>query len=186
MNQLVEAILRFLRNFKLWVIVSPWEQAVRVRLGKTVHVLETGPHLRLPLIDVIYVQSTRLRFTTLDRQTITTKDRIVVTVAGSVGYEIVNLERLYRTVHHAEDTIRQIARGAVAEFLGQQDAAGLTVEKLSEKISESCDLSMYGLKTVQVIITDFATVRTYRLIGDYAAGYQNGSALSTESQEKST
>lgn len=184
MSELVQAILRFLRNFKLWVMVSPWEQAIRVRMGKRVFLLGAGPHLRLPLIDVIYVQTTRLRFTQTDRQTVTTRNGVTVSFACSIGYEIRDLEKLYRTLHHAEDTIRQIVRGAAAGFIMQQyRISEVKSYAIEEAILGECELDNFGLKTIQVLLTDFAIARTYRLIGDYAGAYAHGSALDTESKE---
>ena len=46
------------------------------------------------------------------------------------------------------------------------------------------DLSKYGLRTMGVMITDFAIARTYRLIGDYTGTYQSGSVLDTESKDQ--
>jgi hypothetical protein len=182
MNQLVEAILRFLRNFKLWVVVSPWEQAVRVRLGKQVSVLDAGIHLRLPLADVVYVQSTRLRFTQTDRQTVTAKDGKTVSVVASIGYEIMDLEKLYRTVHHAEDTIRQMVRGSIAVYLSERYSAQVTAGDIARELSAMCDLSAFGLVTSEVIVTDLVIARTYRLIGDFGS-YQSGTSLNTERPE---
>jgi hypothetical protein len=183
MSELVQAILRFLRSFKIWVIVSPWEQAVRVRGGKKVEVLTAGPHFKLPVIDVVYVQSTRLRFTSCDRQTVTTRDGKTVTFASALGYEITNLEKLYRTAHHAEDTIRQMVRGAIAVYLAKHSGA-LELLDIRKGARDMIDLSGYGLLVIDLVITDLAMVRTYRLIGDYAAAYQSGSALDTESKDQ--
>lgn len=61
MNELFGAIFRFFRQFQIWVVVAPWEQAVRVRLGKHLSVLNAGVHLKLPFADLVYLQSVRLR-----------------------------------------------------------------------------------------------------------------------------
>jgi hypothetical protein len=184
MSELVQAILRFLRSLKIWVIVSPWEQAVRVRRGKLVTVLNAGLHVKIPILDVVYVQSTRLRFTSCDRQTLTTLDGKTVTCAAAIGYEIADLEKLYRTAHHAEDTIRQMTRGAIATYLSRTNAAQLELACCSMGVRGLIDLTLFGLTVKEIVVTDLAIVRTYRLIGDYGGAYVTGQPLDTESKDQ--
>lgn len=57
-GQLIEFIQRM---FVWWVIVQPWEKGIHVRMGKRVKVLNEGIHLRIPFIDQVNIQTTRLR-----------------------------------------------------------------------------------------------------------------------------
>ena len=42
MNQILDLIREFFRLFQWWVIIAPWEQAVRVRAGKHLTLLQPG------------------------------------------------------------------------------------------------------------------------------------------------
>jgi hypothetical protein len=180
MQGLVELLSRFFRSFRLWVTVAPWEQAIRVRLGKHVHLLQPGIHLRIPFVDAVHVQSVRLRVSPIGRQTLTMSDgRTTVTLSGSLGYAVHNIEHLYRRMHHAEDTIQQIARGAIAQYVATSSPICCTPHLIEKHVGQTLDLSEYGLEDEQLHITDFAIVRTYRLIGDVQYGI-HGSSLSTE------
>lgn len=185
MNQLVELVRQFFRLFKLWVIVSPWEQALRVRLGKHVSLLDAGIHLRIPVIDLVFLQSTRMRLIGTDRQTVGTADHKTASFAAALGYEICDLELLYRTLHHAEDTLRNLIRSSVARDISTHKADELDPVSLADRVSKSLDLEEYGLSGGRVFITDLLVAKTYRLVGDYSANYQSGTSLNTEAMAAS-
>src|SRR5688572_3368284 len=100
-----------------WVVLAPWEAGIRIRLGRTVAVLQPGFNWKIPGVDRIYVQTTRLRISGLPTQTLTTADKRTLVIGGNVAYAIADIRRLYDTVHHAEDTIRCLASEAVAEVI---------------------------------------------------------------------
>jgi regulator of protease activity HflC (stomatin/prohibitin superfamily) len=181
MDQIVSLIRQFIDLFRFWIIVSPWEQAVRVRLGKHVKVLHSGIHFRLSILDSVFLQSTRQRVCTTDRQTLTTSDAKTVTITASVGYSIENIYTLYNTLHHADDTIRNIVRSRIASTISRTRSDELScLEALSRNISKDVSLAQFGLSEVVVYVIEIALVKTYRLIGDYAQSYVNGTSLSTE------
>jgi regulator of protease activity HflC (stomatin/prohibitin superfamily) len=184
MNELIAALRQFLQGLRLWITVTPWEQAIRVRMGKHVKLLGPGVHTKIPFLDLIYLQSTRMRISDLPRQTLTTQDGKSITLAGQLGYEISNLQKLYCTLHHAEDTITGLSRAEIATFVSDHKMEECTQTNI-ECVIEKLDLSRYGLSNVELRIIDFAVVRTYRLIGDYACGTW-GSKLSTDTLHSRT
>ena len=184
MNELVAILRQFLQGLRLWVTVTPWEQAIRVRLGKSVTLLGPGVHAKVPLLDMIYLQSVRLRMTDLQRQTITSRDGKTITVSGAIGYEIQSILELYRTLHHAEDTIANFARAEIAEYIGRNDAAQCKPTAIEAHL-KTLEFSKYGLGNVRIYLTEFAVVRSIRLIGDYAYGSW-GAKLSTDSTHNRT
>jgi hypothetical protein len=179
MNEILNIIQRFVGSLVIWIVVSPWQQAVRVRLGKYVKVLEAGPHWKLPFIDVVYVQSVRKRTASLGRQTITNRDSVTITFSGSVSYSITNIAQLYQTLHHAEDVVMSIARHAVVQYISTHGADDCTPEAIAKSAAGTIDLRLYGLADPEVYLFDFAVVRTFRIIGDYSS-YSTGSVLDTE------
>lgn len=178
MQSLVDLIRSFFRGVRPWVVISPWEQGLRVRLGKHVRVLGAGVHLRIPGLDVVHIQSVRRRISTIGTQTLTTTDDRTITVAGSLGYEIADIEKLYRGLHHAEDTLQQLGRRAIAKYVTIHQLSDCTPRQL-EGLADELAFEEYGLHNPELAITDFAVVKTYRLIGDRQYGTY-GTALSTE------
>jgi regulator of protease activity HflC (stomatin/prohibitin superfamily) len=179
----METFTAFLKQisqvFRWWVMVAPWEQALRVRAGRHVTRLSPGVHLRVPFLDTVYVQSVRMRLATMSMQTVMTRDRQALTVAGALGYAVGDIEQLYRTLHHAEDTLTNLSMNAVAECAARERAADLTPEKLAQLATHALTFTPYGLVDVSIRITDFAFLRTYRLVSDARWG-THGDSLNVE------
>ncbi len=183
MKTLWEFLSQFWRQLRPWTIVNPWQQALRIRLGKHVTRLGPGIHWKLAFMDSIFAQSVRRRVVALNTQTITTKDWKTVTLSASMAYEIQDLELLYRRVHHAEDTLVRLAMAALAGVVraraslecDQSAIETVTIEALTPQ------LAPLGIGGLALYLTGFAFVKTYRLISDPAYG-TTGDQLST-SQE---
>ena len=166
MNWLESIFLGLKKLLTWWVIVAPWEQAVRVRLGKRVTLLSAGVHWRLPVIDKFYIQSVRLRTADLPMLTVTTKDGYPVSVAGNLFFEIVDMLKLYETLHHAQEVMVDIASSAITKTIHGLNKEECTTQAIEESASALLDLGQYGINSSAIHLTDFAFVKTYRLIQD--------------------
>jgi hypothetical protein len=166
------------RLFTWWIVVAPWEQALRVRLGKRVDKLEAGVFLRIPFVDRIFKQSIRRRLNILRPQTLTTQDRHVVTSCGAVGYSIGNLEMLYQTMESPNDTIENEVAAIVAQYIGTHDLADCKAVEIEKSVMEKMDLSKYGLTGQEFYMTSFATSKTYRFITGDMQQWQRDSQMS--------
>ena len=181
MNAVVTALGRWFATLKIFVMIQPWEQGLRVRLGKAMTVLPPGWHWKMPLIDVIYRQTVRLRTNSLSMQTLSTRDGAVVMVGAAVGYAVADIQRLYDTLHHAEDTLSQLAGSAIARHVFRSNRALLTPEALQADVSAevSADFERFGLSQVDVRITDFTFTRALRLVMDQRWVSRHTDGLST-------
>ena len=146
--------------------MAPWEQAIRVRGGKRVKLLKSGVHLRVPVIDRFYVQSIRLRTADIPLLTVTTKDGFPVSVAGNLFFEIVDMLKLYEKLHHAHEVVVDIASSALTQVIHGMTKEECTTALVEERATERLDFEEYGINSSEVHITDFAFVKTYRLIMD--------------------
>lgn len=182
--QQVLALLKSLLTW--WIIVSPWERAVRVRLGKHEALLGPGVHLRIPFADRVYQQSTRRRASALPPQTLVTKDGKPLTVAVMVGYVINDLLLLYHTLHHAEGTIHSEVLGAIGRFVTSRESRNCGPVELAAAATSAVDLEQFGLGDVSITVTSFAYVRTYRLITGEGHTWSHGDSLDTDREGKGT
>lgn len=164
MNELFLSFARLIRQFRLWFLVMPWEQAVRIRLGKHKSVLEEGWHWRLPFIDRVYIQNTRLKGDTLAAQTMATIDGKTLTVGLMVLFSVGDILKVYETMDQPEDIIANLISGYAAEYVRERQSADVTPKGLEDAIMDRMDLSSSGLTNVQVRVADFAFVRTFRFI----------------------
>lgn len=148
-----------------WIYtIQPWEQALRVRAGKHVKKIPPGIHLRIPFVDAVFMQSVRFRACSIDSQTLTTRDSSTITLAGSMRYRIDAIEKMYLMVYNVADTVKQEIQGAVTQYVITHDACDCTPEKMHAYVSSTLDFSKYGFADVEFFLTNFAKVKTYRLI----------------------
>lgn len=164
--------------------MAPWEQALRVRAGKHVKKIEAGIYLKIPFIDKIFKQSTRRRLSMIRPQTLTTKDGHTITLSGALGYNILDIEKLFETLHHPEDTLEAEVTSLVAEYIVQNDLAQCSPDVIEAYVRGKMNLEKYGLGEQQFFLSSFTRVRTYRLITGDIPSWSRGSDLDTSSSEE--
>ena len=166
MNQIQQFFEYLLNAVKIWIIVQPWQTGIRVRLGKYVTKLEKGLYFRIPYIDSVYVQENRLRVAAMPVQTLTSKDFKVITVNGAIGYIITDVEKLYHTLFHPETTIINLTMSKVADHVFTNKMENISPEQIEKEVLEKLNAHDYGLEFRYFKITNFAVVKTFRLIQD--------------------
>lgn len=184
MSTLLNFLHRFGLLFKWWVVIQPWDQAVRVRFGNRITLLAPGVRWAIPWVDVIYTQSVRLRVVGLPIQTVTTRDNRTISVAGAFSYQIVNLVKLYQGLHHAEESLRLMGMGAIANFVHSRDLAGCGPRDIESALGATLNVQQFGIESRGISVTNYAVVKTYRLINDQY--YGTGDALDTTSPASSS
>lgn len=166
MNYLKETLDYLSKLFQWWIIVEPWEVAVRTRFGKNMTVLGPGTHFRLPFFDIVYIQTIRLRIVHMAPQTITTKDAKTITIVCAVGYSISDMGKLYNSLSSPEGTICNIVQGEISDFVYNNDLSDCGPLKIENVILSKLNTSDYGIKYEYVKMVGYAVVKTYRLIQD--------------------
>lgn len=166
MNYIKDTIEYITKAVKIWVIISPWQNAVRVRFGKHMKTLTPGIYIKIPVIDDVYIQTVRLRIIAMPLQTLNTYDDKTATVKTAVGYTITDIKKLYNTLHEPETTVNNIVLGEIADFVTNMKAAEYSAKKLEAAVLSKLQKKDYGLTFEYVKILEFATVKTIRLIQD--------------------
>lgn len=166
MNQIKDFFEYIFNAFKIWVIIQPWEQGLRVRNGKEIKELKGGIYFKIPYFDSVFVQEDRLRVAPLPIQTLTSKDGKTITLNSSIGYCVLSIRQLYQMLFHPETTISNIAMSEIADFIFKNDLKDITPAVIEEVVLAKLNAGNYGLKFEYFKITNFAVVRTYRLIQD--------------------
>jgi len=173
MNSIKDLLDYILNVFKFWIIIQPWEQAVRTRFGKNKKVIYAGTHFRIPFMDNFYIQCVRLRVANLPMQNLTTKDLKTITLNGSIGYEIKDIGVLYSTMYEPEATISSIAMGAIADYIYAHSSENIDILDIEKSVLKSLDLDKYGIFVSYYKLINFAVVKTYRLIQDQSQIYRS-------------
>lgn len=178
---ILELIQRCFELFIWWTIIMPWEQGIRIRLGKTRKKLGPGIHFRIPYADVIVKQPVRRCYTNFGPISVTTSDGQTLTLSGALGYVIRDLDRLYDRLQHAEDGIHAITTGAVTEFVANHTLSECSPLQIVEGARRLLHLRRFGLSVAQLTLTSYAKVRVIRLITDADSSSKWGNSLDTES-----
>ena len=172
-------IIDYIRKlFTWWIVVMPWEQGIRVTLGKKMILLDGGVYLKLPLIHTVYVQEKRLRVINLPVQTVCSSDGHPLTVSCSVGYSISDIIQLYNTLYQPDLTISNIIASQIAQQIFSVKVSECKPQIIEEKIQSALTELHYGLKFEYVRIVNFAAVKTFRLIQDQSYMYEGLDLLS--------
>lgn len=177
MNQIKDFFEYIFNVFKIWVIIQPWEQGLIVRTGKRVRKVNGGIYFKLPYLDSVYVQETRTRMVQVCIQTLTTKDLKTITINSGFGYKIVDLEKLYNSLYHPEGTITNMSMGYVSDFVWENNLMDINPISIEKFVLEKLNKENYGIKFEYFKITNFASVKTFRLIQDGQSWVDNNLVL---------
>lgn len=172
MNIFKDLIDYLSKLFTWWIVVMPWEQGIRVTLGKNQMLMDKGIYLKLPLIHTVFIQEKRLRVINVPIQTISSRDGFALTVSCSVGYSIVDIVKLYSTLYQPDMTISNIVASKISEFICSHDLKECIPAMIEKQINESINTTDYGLKYEYVRMINFACVKTFRLIQDQSYSYE--------------
>lgn len=172
MSQIKDFFEYIFNAIKIWVIVQPWQQGLRVRNGKHIKELAGGIYFRIPYFDNIYIQKAKLRVVSLPIQTLTSKDLKTITLSSSLGYSVKSIRQLYKTLYHPETTIANMAMSEMSNFIFSNDMSDIQPDKIEKAVLDRLNSENYGLKLDYFKITSFAVVRTYRLIQDQSWLYE--------------
>lgn len=183
MSWLNQLFAKLGQAFNWWFTISPWERGVRVRAGKHVRTMGPGIHMQLPFIDKVYIQNIRVRVAATTSQALTTKDGVTLTICAAIRFSIVDVEKLYQSLHQAGSTICQEVEGHLSDFVITNSSRTVTPQNLVEYVESKTDLEQYGLSLDRIFLTDFVNVKTYRLIQGGLDRYTNA-AINTNVDRK--
>lgn len=170
--EFINSITAFLsKMFQWWFTVMPWEQALRIRKGSNVRLLNAGIYIKIPFVDSVYIQTTRMRMIDSPMQTMSTKDGHTVTIKSAIGYIIGDIQILYNTLYHPEMTLSSMIMGYIGEFVRGNNTEEITPNQIEQFVNSKIIAFDYGLKDLTVKITTFAIVKTFRLIQDGSSLY---------------
>lgn len=165
MNELFQWIVNVLKDARFWAIVLPWERAVRVRFGRWSKIWEPGIHLRVPFFDEVRTVNTRQRVAIVPSVTITSRDGRTITVAGTLGFCVVDPLGAMLRMQRPEDVLSAYCQAEFARQIKTSTRETLVVEKVEEGALQGVhDFAGPAFRIDFIRITEFAAVRTYRLL----------------------
>lgn len=174
MSTFFQWVIDFLRDVKFWFRVEPWEKAVRVRAlpnrNNTV-VMGPGLHLKIPMLDEVYMVNTRLRLAPASSQTLSTKDNQVVTLGITLGFSIVDPLNAMSTYQDPESSVSVLSHNFSADYITTKALNEIHINDLEAYVEEGLKESDpgNGITIEFVKVTNFvhsSPARTIRLVQD--------------------
>lgn len=165
--EIINQIIGFIKNlFDFWFVIMPWEQAVFVRAGSRVRILNNGFYFKLPFLDKVFIQSKRMRMIDVPIQTISTKDNKTVTIRSCISYSIDDIYKLYNTIAQPEMTLSGIVMSNIAQYMRSVDSTTASALAAEKYVNQKLNNESFGLKDVSIKVTSWCEVKTFRLIQD--------------------
>ena len=152
-----------LSSVRLWVVVAPWEQGMRVRMGNRAALIQSGFHWTLPFVDRVYRVSVRVRMIADNGLTVMSKDGNAVTINLALQFSVRDALCLFNAVANPEATIAMRAATGASKYVANTPLAEITHEDV-ERAARVSVPETWGLSDVDVHVLSFAAVRTYRIM----------------------
>lgn len=149
-----------------WVIVLPWEQGVKIWLGKKHTILLPGIYFRIPYLHSVYIQPIRACYFSIAPQTLTTLDGKTLTIGMIIGYSISDIYKAYNSVAEVKSAVAGFVAGRISAFVSSENLAQCNLETIEAWVQTQFKTTGWGITIEDVKITTFALVRTYRMIND--------------------
>jgi len=150
---------------KWWVIIQPWEQGLRVWMGKKEKFLTQGIYWRVPFFHSVYIQQIRTHYVNLALQSLTTKCGKQFTIGVIVGYSVVDMQKMYNSIGEVEGFITSIVSGRLSDYIETNYIENCTNEEIIEYIMDNDAISV-GIDIQSISVFAKVVVKTYRLIQD--------------------
>lgn len=185
MNWLNQVLQSMSKPLQWWVVVAPWEQAIRVRLGSRTAALPPGIHFRIPFLDRVIRLCVRERVVNCDNRTIATSDMKAVTLGLSLRYSISDARKMLEELARPEETIKAMAQALASEYVSRTSSEALSPQAISEHVAKQIndvDLCDKGFKNIEVFVVTLAYARVIRILQAYDHSY--GSAFDQALDDK--
>lgn len=148
-------------------VLSNWERAVVLRLGKFSRMTGPGPIFLLPFgIDRAYRVDTRIVTLDVPRQEMMTRDNVPVTVDAIVLFNVIDPRAAILTIENYMRTTSLIAQTTLRSTIGQAELDELLAqrERINEHLKRVIDeqTEPYGVKVAAVEVRDVSLPETMK------------------------
>lgn len=162
MNGLWQALADLIRNIRPWATVRPWEKGVRVRCGRWVSEKPPGFYYKIPILDQFFVVNTRLRIVSTQMYTIRDAGGKPVSLSCKVAYRMTNPLTAFERYQQPDWTVNLMAARAMTQYVAHWKYEDIGQDKMENFIKDCLRDDAWDIEWAAV--TDFSSVRTYRLL----------------------
>lgn len=155
--------------------VVPSQNAGVLRLGMYLRTDLPGFHWKWPIIDEVNTQDVCVTTMRVPQQTLTTKDRRTIVVAGIIKYRIKDVKPYICDILDQRDVLLDVTMGAVLEEILSRTFDEILdappkkeiLDRVRDKVNE------YGFKVMEFTFTDLGDILTVRLMTPHGKDLAN-------------
>ncbi|QIW24995.1 slipin family protein [Sulfolobus sp. S-194] len=139
-------------------IVTEWQRAVVLRLGRVLGVKGPGIIFLIPFVDRPLLVDLRIVTVEVPPQTIVTKDNVTVTIDAVVYYKVVDPLKTVVSVSNYPAAVLNYAQTSLRDIVGQMELDEILTkrEEINRRLQEILDTVTegWGIKVTQVTVRD--------------------------------
>lgn len=166
-DKLFEILFRIWKELLPFYIVKEYQLACILRLGKFYKVAGIGFHFKIPFVDETSIGYVKTRTEHLPSQTLTTSDNKQVVLKTIIRFCVFDIKKYTIDVWSPGDVLKDTVQGIVGTIVQNN-----TWEYISKGIEEEIltntipIVDKFGITVEKITFSDFAAVRTLRLINN--------------------
>jgi len=167
LDKLIDLIVQFIEQILPVEIIPHYDRGVRLRFGKPRgEELGSGLHWKIPFVDVILTHMVKTKTINLIEQTVTTKDYKSIVVKAVIKYEVTDVATLLLEVNDATDALADMVQGIIRDKIIEKFWNECNSQVLTNEIAKTAknEAKKWGLKILEVTLTDLAEMRSIRLL----------------------
>jgi hypothetical protein len=97
----------------------------------------------------------------------------------NIAFTIEDVQKLFETLHAPAETISDLAQSFAAQWIATHTKLEVTPATVGDAVRAELHLGRYGVQCKRAYVSEFAVVKTYRLLGD--ENYNNMPSINTTS-----
>lgn len=149
-----------------WTIIRTTHGGIKWVRGQRVVELTPGWHMYWPLTTDFIMYPTARQATDLPTQTMETSDGITIVVGVMLAYEVVSLTKLVAQTYDPDQTIHDIAAGAIHDVCAKRAWKVLKTENVEHLLRREVAkrLRPYGVRIIATTFTTLAKARVLKVL----------------------
>lgn len=167
-DKIVEILNSWWNHILPVTIVSHYQEAVLLRMGKFKTVLKPGMHFKIPFFDEVLDQYVVVTTLSLPAQSLYTKDRQNIVAKGVIKYKISDVKTFLLEVYDAKDALSDMTTAIIKQIITDLSLEECLNSDIDNTLTKKArvEAKKWGVEIQQVTLTDLAPIKSYRLISD--------------------
>ncbi len=167
LDKLIDLLVQWIKLFRIFVVVEPYNSVVITRWGVVNRVRGPGLAWVIPFdVEEIYSAPTYLQTMIAGPQSLMTRDDRPVVVSTMISHSVSDPITYVVTLQGSEQAVEDVVYGMVAKFVMSRTWEQLREDDVSARLTGQIrtQADKYGVRVHRAQFVDLTTARSVRLI----------------------